>query len=443
MRENPTVGVLGLGYVGSCLAATLADRGMRVTGVDTDRQLVEELSDGYCRIAEDELRERVSRAVSAGRLTATTRYRELSGVDVVLIAVGTPVLADGTLADDQLRDACQALAPHLRDGQLVLLKSTVPPGTTRELVRPILEAGKLAAGVEFDLAFTPERLAEGNALADLCRLPMVVGGLDKRAVARAAAFWREALGVPVIELDSLEAAEITKLADNWWIDLNIAMANELARYCAAYGVDVLDVISAANSLPKGGGNVNILLPSVGVGGSCLTKDPWMVRRSARDRGVELLTPAVGREVNAGMPGYTADLVIHELAAAGRTVAGARIAVLGLAFKNNTGDLRATPAQPVVAALVEAGADVRTYDPLADPTRAKELFGVRPAPTLAEAVQDADCVAVLAYHREFADIDFATLPVAESCLILDGRAYYPKEKVAGLRAMGYRYRGIGR
>jgi UDP-N-acetyl-D-mannosaminuronic acid dehydrogenase len=185
--------------------------------------------------------------------------------------MGTPVHDDGSLADEQLRAACLSLSQHIRKGQLVVPKSTVPPGTTRDVVRPLLQRGGLTAGVDFALAFAPERLAEGIALADLRTFPIVVGGLDERSTRAAAEFWRRALGVRLIQQDSLESAEIVKLADNWWIDLNIALANELAKFCALFEVDVLDVIEAANSIPKGNGNVNILLPSVGVGGSCLTR----------------------------------------------------------------------------------------------------------------------------------------------------------------------------
>lgn len=325
----------------------------------------------------------------------------------------------------------------------MVLKSTVPPGTTRDLMLPLLESGGLTGGVDFMLAFTPERLAEGTALAELRTFPIVVGGLDQRSTRAAADFWGNALGVTVLPQDSMEAAEIVKLADNWWIDLNIALANELAKFCALFDVDVLDVITAANSIPKGKGNVNILLPSVGVGGSCLTKDPLMVWQSAGRLGLAIHTTQVGREVNSAMPDYTAQLIIDDLAANGKDPAASTVAVLGLSFKNNTGDLRATPTAGVIAALAKAGVQVRAYDPLVDSTQATELLGFRPVTTLDEAVQGADCLAVLAYHREFEAIDFAALPVADSCLILDGRAYYSKEKIAMLRGLGYNYRGIGR
>ncbi|MFE3323251.1 nucleotide sugar dehydrogenase [Streptomyces sp. NPDC059176] len=437
------VAVVGLGYVGSCVAGTLAEADWDVVGIDLNARLVDDLADGVCRFEEHKIAELIGRAVKSGRLRGTTNYAAVTGVDVVLITVGTPVRDDGSLADEQLRSACTELSRYLRRGQLVIVKSTVPPGATRNLVLPLLERSGLKAGADFALAFTPERLAEGTALHELRSLPIVVGGVDEASVTAAAAFWSAALGVRVVPQDSLEAAEIVKLADNWWIDLNIALANELAKLCALYGVDVLDVIDAANGIPKGAGNVNILLPSAGVGGSCLTKDPWMVWQAARSRGLQILTAPAGRKVNEGMPRYTADTILAELRSLGRKPADAAVAVLGMAFKNNTGDLRSTPVTAVVEALRAAGVRVRVHDPLVDPEEALKLLGFELSDTVHDAVRGADCVAVLALHREFTSVDYATLPVAKPCLVLDGRAYYPKEKIESLRRLGYLYRGIGR
>ncbi|MFD2762691.1 nucleotide sugar dehydrogenase [Micromonospora eburnea] len=443
MAEPHTVAVVGMGYVGSCVAATLADRGLSVVGVDTDADLVSRLNRGTTPLAEPGLTELVAAGVRSGRLRATTDQEAVADADVVLLTVATPVRADGSLDDDHLRAACAALGRSLRAGQLVILKSTVPPGTTRDLVRPLLESSGLRAGTDFALAFAPERLAEGTALADLRALPVVVGGIDPHSTRVAADFLRGALGADTLPQESLEAAEIVKLADNWWIDLNIALANELAMFCDLYGVDVLDVISAANSIPKGNGHVNILRPSVGVGGSCLTKDPWMVWQSARRHGLEITTAPVGREVNQRMPGYTARLILDDLDARRVPPSEATVAVLGLAFKNDTGDLRATPARAVVEALLASGVRLRIHDPLVDPVRAQEIFGLPVTTTVEETVRDAHCVALLAMHRNFAALDFARLPVAESCLVLDGRAYLPKERIAMLERLGYTYRGVGR
>ncbi|HEU5108391.1 MAG TPA: UDP binding domain-containing protein, partial [Micromonosporaceae bacterium] len=209
------------------------------------------------------------------------------------------------------------------------------------------------------------------------------------------------------------------------------------------GVDALDVISAANMVPKGTGNVNILLPSIGVGGSCLTKDPWMVWRSARERGLDIHTAPAGRRVNAEMPDYTAGLIIEELIRLGKDPACSKVAVIGLAFKNNTGDLRHTPTRQAVAVLEKACAEVTLYDPRVDTDEADELFGITPSKSLSDATKNADCLAIFALHDEFRDIAFEALPVQESCLVLDGRAYYSRDKIAELRALGYRYRGVGR
>lgn len=442
-RQNPKVAVIGLGYVGSCVAAALADRGLEVVGIDTNIRLIDELNRGYCRFHEHGLPELVEAGVASGRLRVTTDPAAASAADVILVAVGTPVRDDGSLADEQLNAACLELSKHIREGQLIVLKSTVPPGTTRGAVLPLLQRSGLVGGEHFGLAFTPERLAEGTALAELRSFPIVAGGLDEDSAADAAEFWRNALGVEVIPLDTLEAAEIVKLADNWWIDLNIALGNELAKFSALFGVDALDVIRAANSIPKGNGNVNILLPSVGVGGSCLTKDPWMVWHAARERGLEIKTAPAGRAVNSGMPEYTAQLAVDQMTKLGKDPARAKVAVLGLAFKNNTGDLRATPVVDAVNALERACGEVRIYDPLVDVAEAAELFDRPQAASLRNAVHDADCIAILALHQEFTEIDFADLPVADDCLVLDGRAYYSREKIAELRALGYHYRGVGR
>ncbi|WP_049563083.1 nucleotide sugar dehydrogenase [Nonomuraea sp. SBT364] len=445
LRENeqPKVAVIGLGYVGSCYAAILAERGWHVTGIDTNTHLIQELQDGHCRYQEDGLAPLLEAAITDSRLSLTTDFAAITDADVLLLTVGTPVRTDGSMVEEQLGQASEQIGRHLRPGQLVLVKSTVPPGTTRDFVRPLLEQGGLTCGTDFNLAFTPERFAEGTALKELRSLPIVVGGIDDDSTQDAALFWRQALHVDVLTQDSPEAAEIVKLADNWWIDLNIAMANELAKFCAAYNVDVLDVITAANTITKGKHHVNILLPSIGVGGSCLVKDPWMVWHTAQRHGIELHTPPTSRKINQTMPDHTSQLIIDTLASQGKNPATATIAILGAAFKNNTGDLRATPVEGVITALLKAGATVKLHDPLVDPYQAETQLGITPTETLHETVRDADCIAIMALHHDFTHIDYATLPVAPQCLILDGRAYYTKQKIAELRHLGYTYLGIGR
>lgn len=444
-REDTTASVIGLGYVGSCLAAVLADKGLRVTGIDVDELLVNDITEGRSPVPEPGLADLLNRGAAAGRLAVGTDPARTADSDVVIVTVGSPILGRGELVDTQLRGACEELGRHLRAGQLVIVKSTLPPGTMRRLVLPLLEKGGLRCGEDFDLAFCPERLSQGAALAELETLPVVVSGITPATVRRAERFWRNALGVETIACSSLETAEVVKLASNWWIDHNIAMANELGKFCSAVGVDVLEVIGATNSAPKGGGKVNVLLPGVGVGGSCLTKDPWMVWRTGREHGLDLGSVTTAREINDGMPGYTARMILDGVAAAGKRPAQARVAVIGLAFKNDTGDVRSTPTAPVVAALREAGAEVALYDPLVDPAEAEKVFGAAPAPTAEAAAAGADCLAILAWHREFADLSFSDLRTRANpeCLIVDGRAHFPRRTIESLTGMGFAYRGIGR
>ncbi len=443
-QGNPRIAVIGMGYVGSVVAAALAGEGADVVGVDLDPARVDQLARRRCAFSEPGLPELLAGGLDSGRLRVTTDYGPVSDADVVIIAVGTPV-QDTQLVDVYLREACTELAGRLRRGQLVILKSTVPPGVTGTVVAPLLQSRGLTVGEDFGLAFCPERLSEGRALHELRTFPIAVSGWCPDSAAAAAAFWLRMIGSEIIPCTSLESAETVKLATNWWIDHNIALANELAKLCGALHVDILEVIAAANTIRKGTGNVNILLPSVGVGGSCLTKDPWMVWRAARDRGVELDTIPVARMVNDSMPGYTVDLIVEELERIGRSLGEAKIAVLGVAFKNNTGDLRATPVFPVVTGLREGGAEVALFDPLADAAEVTKVFGLAPARTAEEALDGADCIAVLARHDQFDEIDIVELreTVAPSCVIIDGRAYYPPETIARFRRHGFGYRGIGR
>ncbi|WP_236567717.1 MULTISPECIES: nucleotide sugar dehydrogenase [unclassified Nocardiopsis] len=436
---------MGFGYVGCCLGVALAERGTAVVGVESDPGLVEELRAGRCHVPEPGVAEALSRLAGSELLSFTTDYDVLLDADVVVIAVGTPVDEHGTLVTDQLEGVCWQIAQRLRPGQLVIVKSTVVPGTTRTLVAPLLEQSGLAQEADFGLVCCPERLAEGEALTQLGELTVLVGGDGPEGTAAAVRFWERTLSVPTRRLGSSDAAETVKLATNWWIDANIAVANELARFCAVFDVDVMDVIGAANSLPKGDGSVNILRPGIGVGGACLTKDPWMAWKVALDRGVRLRTVSTAREVNDAMPGYTAQTILDELVKIGRDPAAATVAVLGVAFKGGTGDLRNTPVRGVVERLRSAGAKTRMFDPLADPGLVRAQLGDTVADTLEEAVRGADAVAFLAGHPQWGEITPEGLRslASDPCLVFDGRAHFTADAVDRLRGLGLHYRGVGR
>ncbi len=431
----PAVGVLGAGYIGAVLAGELADRGARVTAVDVSPARIDSINRGLAPVPEPGLDDLISSGVRAGRLRGATDIAELAECSTILLTVGTPLGQDDTADLSHLRAACEELATVIADGTLVLVKSTVPPGTTTNVVAPLLRANK-----NVHVAFSPERLAEGTAIADMRRLPVVVGGVDAASAARGAAFWT-GFGFEAIVVADAGAAELVKLADNAWIDLNIAFAHELAMLCDRVGTDVLDVIRAANTLPKGGGMVNILLPSVGVGGYCLTKDPWFLNALGKELDVPLSLSAAGRTVNEAAPEY---LWSRTKAALGADLAGARVAVLGLAFKNNTGDTRFSPAIDYCRAAERDGAKVVWFDDLVPVHDIPEDLLSNRADTWEEAVQGAAAIAWLAVHdstKSLRPSDFLEY-AAPNPVIADGRRFLNAAERGEFADAGIGVLGVG-
>ena len=433
------IAIVGFGYIGCVIGAVLADRGCRVTGIDPDKRIRDTVREGRSPFGEPELEEVIARGVNAKALVVTADMAAIADSDVILVCVGTP-LGQNQAADlSAVKRAFAEMTPYLNRDQLIILKSTLPPGTT-EKIAPTLR--RHHPGIR--IAFCPERLAEGQALKDFLTIPVIVGGVDRESTECAAAFFRALLPVEVIEVSSATAAEMSKLADNLWIDLDIALANEIAKLSDKLGIDALEVIEAANSLPKLKGHVNILLPSVGVGGYCLTKDPWFVHAMGKTHGLDLRTPVASRHVNDTMPSYCAELILQHLAAASVQPQSAKVAVLGLAFKSNTGDCRYTPTSPAIAALRAAGCDLSVFDPWVRDEDAAATAGVQPAKSLDEAIADAHVIAFFTGHREFHEIDPAYLAerARPGALIFDGRMYFSRDKIEQIRRAGLNYKGVG-
>ena len=437
------IAVVGFGYIGTVIGAVLADRGWPVTGIDVRQSVVDDINMGRTAVAEPGLSEMVANAVRMGRLRATTDFSAIADNDFVIVNVGTPLGPDYEPIVDDIKAAARALGEHLQPGHVVILKSTVPPDTTETLVRPILEeTSGLRAGVDFGLAFCPERLAEGQAIHELTSIPVVVGAVDECSARACATLWRHALGVESVIVEDPRTAEMVKLADNVWVDLNVALANELAKICDKLGMDALQVIDAANTMPKGSGPVNILRPSMGVGGYCLTKDPWFVNHLGQSLGLDLSIPRTSRTVNDTMPGYSYSLLEQLLADQGKTVAQSRVAVLGIAFKNNTGDCRLTPTKYIVSLLEESGCELSIHDPWVADEEALSVTRIPMTPDIESTVKDADALVVLAGHREFHRIPLTRLAelTTPKCVFLDGRNSFDP---AAVRAAGFIYKGIGR
>lgn len=431
------IGIVGFGYVGLTLGAFLADQGLDVVGVDQDPDLVDTINDGETEIEEEGLPDLVAEHTATGRLRATTNVAALEDRDTILVTVGTPLGDDHRPDQSAVEAVARDLGTVLDEGDLVVLKSTITPGTTRNVVaRTIEDETGMVAGEDYHLAFSPERLAEGNALHDLRTIPVIVGAVSEAGAKRTQALF-EGVGLETHPVANPEEAEMAKLACNLWIDLNIALANELALLGEHERVDTLRVIEAANTLPKGQHHVNVLYPGSGVGGSCLTKDPWFVHSRARDHGLDLLTPEAGRRANDRMPAHMADLLEEEIG----DLQDRRITILGLAFKGGTNDLRNTPAAPLARELRERGATVVGHDPLVTPEAAEAEVGVENERHLEAALEGAHGVAVVTAQDAFHDIDWskAATHLEDPKAVADGRDLVDPEAA---QAAGLALRKVG-
>ena len=442
IMSKGNVAIVGFGYIGSVIGSVLANQGYLVYGVESNNRIIMSVNNKKSPFNEPGLEELIAKNVGLKRLFVSNNASVIKDCETVIITVGTPLTEDYTADTTHLEAAILSIKPYLQKNTLVMIKSTVPPHTTNKLVAPLLED---IEGVK--IAFCPERLAEGKAIQEFMTIPIVVGGINSKSTKLAGDFWREALNTEIIEVNDATTAEMVKLSDNLWIDLNIALAGELAKIADQLEIDVLEVISAANTLPKGikGQNVNILMPSVGVGGYCLTKDPWFVQQLGSSYGIELNLPKYGRLVNESMPIYSAELIDSLLKEKFEDTKNIKIAILGIAFKNNTGDCRFTPTKRVIDALQKLDYKLEICDPWTDEQDEKMVTDLPVSKDIEATIKNADCIAFLAGHDEFQELLLERVAhlVNENALIFDGRMFFKKEEIEKMNQLGLRYKGVGR
>jgi len=431
--------VIGIGHIGLPLAAVMAEKGIKVYGVDRDKEVVEKVNRGTPPFYEPGLRELLQKVKARFLIATLDVAKAIKQSSVIFITVGTDCDKVSGVKLDDLSEALTRIAPHIQRGQVVILRSTVPPGTTEGLVKTILENGSgLKVEKDFGLAFCPERLVEGQALTEMQSVPHIVGGVGRRST-EAAARIISVLGSEVIEASSPSVAEMAKIFDNVYRDVNIALANELATVCEVAGVDIIETLKVCNTGPR----TRVLTPGVGVGGSCLNKDPYILYHLAKSG--KLSTPIISasRGRNETMPSHFLDLIKSAYSEMGKRIAGSRVAVFGVAFKNGTDDVRFSVAKPVIAMLRSMGANVVVFDPYVDCEKIKNIVGeVEVASDAVAAMRDADCLAIITDHMEFRNISafeaksYLRLPAA----VVDGRhIFHPKEIIDA----GLVYRGVGR
>ena len=403
------VAIVGAGYVGLPLARTFADAGKSVLLVDVDAGRVAQLNAGESYI-EDVPTDVLKPLVEAGLVAATTDYDELREADAILVALPTPLSRQREPDLRILVSAAEQIATRLREGHLVVLESTTYPGTTREQVQPILEAGSgLVAGRDFHLAFSPERVDPGREDWTTKSVPKVVGGIDEGSTAAAVALYSGAID-SVHPVSSPEAAELTKLLENIFRSVNIALVNELAQLCDRMDIDVWEVIEAAATKPFG---FMSFKPGPGLGGHCIPIDPFYLTWKAREFGFYTEFIELAGKVNESMPYFCRSLVSQALNhVRQRSLSGSKILVLGVAYKPDIADTRESPAIKLIALLQNAGADVAYHDPHV-PSFAENGVSMSSSPLEPAGY---DCVVVVTNHS---GIDYSAL-VDESVLVVDLR-----------------------
>jgi UDP-N-acetyl-D-glucosamine dehydrogenase len=409
-RHEATVGVVGQGYVGLTLAAAAATEGLTVQAFDVDTARIRELADGR-NVVPGVDTGLFAAASQSGRLFFSTDPAVLADCDVVVICVPTPVVEHRP--DLRFIEAAgRAVADHLHRDRLVILESTTYPGTTDQVLRPLLEAGGLRAGRDFLLAYSPERIDPGNVKYGLRNTPRVVGGIDEAASRTAALFYAQVVD-DVTELSSCRAAEMAKLLENTFRMVNIALVNELATLCTEQDIDVWEVIHAAATKPFG---FMPFYPGPGVGGHCIPLDPtYLAWQSRRDTGRPFRLVETAQDINAHMPTYVAGRVTEALGEHGKSLKGAAVLALGVTYKPDVGDLRESAAVEVLARLSRKGARISFHDPFVEEIRSHGLNLRRSALTRA-ALHAADIVVLLTPHSSY-DLD---LVMEHAQLLFDAR-----------------------
>lgn len=380
MDRKKSISVIGLGYIGLPTAALLASKGYMVKGMDINKHAVETINKGEIHIMEPDLDAYVRSAVANGKLKA---FSEVQAGDIYIICVPTPFYADSDIPQpniDYVREAVNSISPYVKAGDIVILESTSPVGTT-DMIRDVLQNNGVDTTTIF-IAYCPERVLPGRIMAELVDNARVIGGINSQSTGIVSAFYRTFVNGEILETEA-KTAEMCKLTENSFRDVNIAFANELSVLCDNNGVDVWELIKLANHHPR----VNILQPGTGVGGHCIAVDPWFIVSQDSENSRIIRT---AREINDSKPEW----VVNKIKAAADAISTKKVACLGLAFKPDIDDLRESPAVRVVESLLDQGYEVNCVEPNIHHCKKYNLIDFK------KAITEFDVIAILVKHKEF-------------------------------------------
>jgi UDP-N-acetyl-D-mannosaminuronic acid dehydrogenase len=436
--------VIGMGYVGIPCAALLADvPDFMVTGLQRRSKRsgwkIEHLNAGKSPFEGDEpgLDELIAKVVAKGTFRVTDDVEVLKESDIILIDVQTPTDENHVPQYDSLKEVSRQIGERIRKGTMVVVESTVAPGTTQNVVQKIIEEHSgMKAGEDFDLAFAYERVMPGKLIHNIVNLPRIVGGINPKSAMRAVEMYSKIVKATVHETDIL-TAEVSKTIENAYRDVNIAFANEMALVCESLGVNVYEIIALVNELPSR----MMHIPGAGVGGHCLPKDTWLLRHGLNKYGSQKMEArfiSLAREINNQMPIHMASLIEEVLEKKGVKIQNATVAILGIAYLENSDDTRNTPALTLINTLQEKGAKVVLHDPY---VQTWDLGPQEIVRDLYAAAKGADCLALVTRHKDYNNLDFARLgETMRTRTFVDGRNVYKGEQVV---QYGFEYRAIGK
>jgi nucleotide sugar dehydrogenase len=437
--KTATICMIGLGYVGLPTAIFLARKGFRVIGADIDERKINKIKSGETVLGDVETSIQLKELIDSERMEVTIDVvNAVSRSDIILVTVPTPVTAAKEPDLGCVISASEAISKGLRKGQLVVLESTTYPGTTEEVMMPILEKSRLKAGIDFGLAYCPERYNPGDKEHTLQKVNRVVGGINSEWTEVTRALYATFIEAEVRIVRDIKTAEAAKIVENIQRDINIAIVNEFALIFDRLDVDVMEVLDAASTK----WNFMKFRPGPGVGGHCLPVDPYYLTHKAREMGYYPQLILAGRSINNYMPQYVVKLVVNGLNIAGKAVSESKIAILGLAYKSNTNDLRESPSLSIVKDLLSMNGQVRLYDNLIEDYDCQKYLGIKKY-DMDEALESADCVILLNSHDTIVKkltMNYLKSKVKPDCVLVDTQYLFSPQEV---KKQGLIYQGIGR